>query len=220
MVISKDHSFVVGAIKVNGPKPLDWVASRIGPMMQMAMTPLTACRPTGSVCLAIWRVTSMKKAKLTATTTGSNAGQPTSAKLGCTTSKVPMKPTRQAKRRRAPTSSPRMYLPKSNIMNGMTKAMATASAKGRYCRAVNMAPIPKMCRTVRKRVSQRTRPCMRQARRVAQTSGIRMSACTAKRTNSNCPSGTDCPKSFATASPMGATMQKPSIRKMPRRGLS
>ena len=44
----------------------------------------------------------MNSAKISATPSGSSAGQPTAAKLGCITISVPMKPTIQAPRRRGP----------------------------------------------------------------------------------------------------------------------
>ena len=72
--ISMLQSVLVGAIKVNDTIPLVCVAKRNGPIKQTAITPLTACRPIGSVCLAIWLVTSMKKEKMTATNSGRRAG--------------------------------------------------------------------------------------------------------------------------------------------------
>ena len=55
---------------------------------------------------------------------------------------------------------------------------------------------------------------------LSQTKGSSKAALTANRKNNISPSGTRSPNSFATASPIGATMQKPSIRAMPRTGLS
>ena len=58
----------------------------------------------------------------------------------------------------------------------MTKAMAIASASGRCTSAVNIAPIPAICSSVRSRISRRTWPETRQGRAVIQTSGNNNSA--------------------------------------------
>ena len=118
----------------------------------------------------------MKRAKITATRSGSRAGAPTSAKLGCTTISVPANPTAQAAMRRRPTSSPSANRPSSSMMNGMTKAMAMASARGRNCSAVNIAPMPMMWRTVRIAVSCRRRPFIRNVPPVTTMTGVRTAA--------------------------------------------
>ena len=72
----------------------------------VATSPLAAWSTTGSASRAITRVTSMKSENSTAVASGSSAGAPTAAKLGCTTISVPAKPTAQAASRCGPTCSP------------------------------------------------------------------------------------------------------------------
>ncbi len=182
--------------------------------------PLIVCRRIGSTSRAILRVTIMNSAKITATPRGNKAGVPTSTKFGWITISVPMNPTAQAVMRCGPTVSCRTKCPNSSMMNGMTNAMATASASGRNRSALNIIPIPTICRLVRSNTHQnrpggRPRPV-----RCHKKTGARSSACIPKRISNRIPSPIVSPSSFAKLSPSGASMQNASIRRMPRNGRS
>ena len=190
------------------------------PTAGTAITPDSACNPMGSTSLAMARVTNMNSAKTTATPTGSRAGSPTCTKFGCTTSNVPTNPTAQAARRCGPTSSFRYTLPSSNIINGMTNAIAMASASSRYCSDENINVIPAMCSTVRMAVSRINRAPCGIGYFSSQTNGSSSAACTVNRTSTRNPTDISVPNTLAMASPSGASTQNPSMSRMPRRGRS
>ena len=134
--------------------------------------------------------------------------------------RVPANPTVHAAMRCRPTASLRNMWPKSNIMNGITKAMATASARGRYFRARNIANSPAMCRAVRTSVSRNARRPIRNEPPVAKTTGSKITGCIAKRTVTNTITGMLAVSALARPSPRGAKTQKPSMRVIPRIGRS
>ena len=98
--------------------PIDLQAAN-GVCAMVTLLPIAACRSMGSIFLEILRVMNIKPVNNTATISGKSAGQPTSAKLGCTTIKVPMKPSRQSPRLKGLALSP-FIQPTPKIRKGRT----------------------------------------------------------------------------------------------------